>query len=252
MFGLTLNKSSLITYQWLWRASLFSSLMLAVSVSSAVAPVEANFRLGLDVQGQRLNLYHGCGEGSVTCDDMLLVASNVGQLIAINEYGRRVGNSPDTIELYQAKTKHSLCKDGVTPCGFQGYIFKGEDFNGFIDPANKDLYIASNWTTDSATVSYKENPTYLPLASQAELINKLYSTSDKKLNNSYRVIRSEVKRLYGKLAAADLYEEQIEWIKQRTNTCGADVSHLPRTQAEKVCFIQKNAERMESYFLWID
>lgn len=252
MFTLILNKSGLPTYQWLWGASLFSSLMLAASVSSAVAPVKANFILGMDVQGQRLNLYHGCGEGSVTCDDMLLVASNVGQLIAINEYGKRIGNSPDTIELYQAKTKHSLCKDGITPCGFQGYIFKGEDFNGFIDQGNKELYIASNWTTDNATLPYQENSTYLPLASQAEHINKLYSASDKKLNNSYRVIHNEVKRLYGKSAATDLYKEQIAWIKQRTSICGADVNHLPRTQAEKVCFIQKNSERMEAYFLWID
>ena len=252
MFGLTLNKSGLLTSHLLCRASLFSSLMLAASVSSAVAPVEANFILGMDVQGQRLNLYHGCGEGSVTCDDMLLVAPDLGRLLQTEQLGKRHDKSPYAVKLYPAKTKHSLCKDGVTPCGFQGYIFKGGDFNGFIDPENKELYIASNWTTDSATVSYKENPAYLPLASQAERINKLYSASDKKLNNSYQVIHDEVKRLYGKSAATDLYKEQIAWIKQRTSICGADVNHLPRTQAEKVCFIQKNTERMEAYFLWID
>ena len=204
------------------------------------------------MQGQRLNLYHGCGEGSVTCDDMLLVAPDLGRLLQTEQLGKRHDKSPYAVKLYPAKTKHSLCKDGVTPCGFQGYIFKGGDFNGFIDPENKELYIASNWTTDSATVSYKENPAYLPLASQAERINKLYSASDKKLNNSYQVIHDEVKRLYGKSAATDLYKEQIAWIKQRTSICGADVNHLPRTQAEKVCFIQKNTERMEAYFLWID
>ena len=252
MFGLTLNKSGLLTSHLLCRASLFSSLMLAASVSSAVAPVEANFILGMDVQGQRLNLYHGCGEGSVTCDDMLLVAPDLGRLLQTEQLGKRHDKSPYAVKLYPAKTKHSLCKDGVTPCGFQGYIFKGGDFNGFIDPENKELYIASNWTTDSATVSYKENPAYLPLASQAERINKLYSDSDKKLNNSYRVIHNEVKRLYGKSAATDLYKEQIAWIKLRTSICGADINHLPITQAEKVCFIQENSERMEAYFLWID
>ena len=53
---LKLNKSSLLTYQWLCRASLFISLMLVASVSSAVTPVKANFILGMDIQGQRLNL----------------------------------------------------------------------------------------------------------------------------------------------------------------------------------------------------
>ncbi len=252
MFALNLNKSGLPKHRLLNSIGLFTGLMLVATFSSAVAPVEANFILGMDVQGQRLNLYYGCGEGRVTCDDMLLVASNVGQLIAINDYVRRIGNSPDTIDLYQAKTKHSLCKDGVTPCGFQGYSFEDEDFNGFIDTANHEITVNSNWTTDTATLSYKESATYLPLVSQAELINKRYKASDKKLNNSYRVIRSEVKRLYGNSTATELYQEQIEWIKQRTNICGADVNHLPRTQAEKVCFIQKNSERMEAYFLWID
>lgn len=252
MFGLTLNKSGLLRYRLLSRIILFTSLMLGASFSSAVAPVKANFILGMDVQGQRLNLYRDCEEGSVTCDNMLLVAPDLGRLLQTKQLGKRHDKSPYAVKLYPAKTKHSLCKDGVTPCGFQGYIFKGEDFNGFIDQGSKELYIASNWTTDSATVSYKENATYLPLASQARLINNRYKTSDHDMNVNYRGIRDEVRRLYGEEMAADLKKEQIQWIKQRTNICGADVNHLPRTQAEKVCFIQQNNTRGQVWFLWID
>ena len=138
---LKLNKSSSLTYQWLWHASLFTSLMLAASVSSAVAPVEANFILGMDVQGQRLNLYHGCGEGRVTCDDMLLVAPDLERLLQTKQLGKRQITSPYAVRLYSAKTKHSLCNDGVTPCGFQGYRFKDDAVNGFIDQANNEIYI---------------------------------------------------------------------------------------------------------------
>ena len=252
MFGLTLNKSGLLTSHLLCRASLFSSLMLAASVSSAVAPVEANFILGMDVQGQRLNLYHGCGEGSVTCDDMLLVAPDLGRLLQTEQLGKRHDKSPYAVKLYPAKTKHSLCKDGVTPCGFQGYIFKGGDFNGFIDPENKELYIASNWTTDSATFFYKENSIYLPLVSQAVLIDRLYKDSDKELNRNYLAVLGDIITIHGQASANDFKQDQLQWIIKRSKDCGANAKHLPRTQAEKVCFIQKNTERMEAYFLWID
>ena len=122
---LNLNKSRLLTYQRLCYASVVTSLMLATSVSSAVTPVKANFILGMDVQGQRLNLYHGCGEGHVSCDDMLLVAPDLGRLLQTEQLRERKNKSPYTVKLYPAKTKHSLCNDGVTPCGFQGYRFKG-------------------------------------------------------------------------------------------------------------------------------
>ena len=252
MFILNLNKSSSLTYQWLWHASLFTSLMLAASVSSAVAPVEANFILGMDVQGQRLNLYHGCGEGHVTCDDMLLVAPDLGRLLQTEQLGKRQSKSPYAVKLYPAKTKHSLCNDGVTPCGFQGYRFKDEDVNGFIYPANNELYIESNRTTDSATFSYKENSTYLPLTSQAGLIDRLYQSSDKALNDNYLSVRGDIIKNYGQTSANNFQKHQLKWVVNRSKDCGADAKHLPRNQAEKVCFIQKNNEQMESYFLWID
>ena len=234
------------------RMTVFASLMLVAVMSSAVAPIEANFILGMDVQGQRLNLYEDCAEGSVTCDTMLLVAPDVGLLLQTKLAGKRLGNTPYPVKLYPAKTKHSVCNDGVTPCGFQGYTFKGEDFNGFIDSLNNELYITSNWTTDSDTFLYTENSTYVPLASQAKLIDTMYKTSDQTLNNGYNNTRQEVRRLYGKQMADDLKLEQQAWIKQRSQDCGADVSRQPRTQAEKVCFIQQNNTREQAWFLWID
>ena len=247
-----LNKSSLLTYQWLYRASLFVSPMLTASFSSAVTPVKANFILGMDVQGQRLNLYHGCGEGSVSCDDMLLVAPDLGRLLQTKQLRKRQSKSPYVVRLYSAKTKHSLCNDGVTPCGFQGYRFKGEDVNGFIEPANGEIYIENNRTQDSATFSYQENSTYLPLVSQAGLIDSLYKNSDKALNDNYLSVRRDIINNYGQTSANNFKEDQLKWVINRSKDCGADTKHLPRTQAEKVCFIQKNTERMESYFLWID
>lgn len=228
------------------------TLLLASSFSNAVAPIEAHFIMGMDVQGQRLNLYNGCTEGNVICDDMLLVAANVGQFLQISDYGKRLGKEQSRIGLYPARTKHSLCKDGVTPCTFQGYSFEGENYNGFIDPITKKISVNSNWTTDSATLSYQENTTYLPLVSQSKKVDRLYQASDKALNSSYNTARSEVQRLYGRSEAAALRSEQRQWLKNRSAICGADIDHLPRTQAEKVCFIQQNNARMESYFLWID
>ena len=249
---LNLNKSRLLTYQRLCYTSVFTSLILAASVSSAVTPVKANFILGMDVQGQRLNLYHGCGEGRVTCDDMLLVAPDLERLLQTKQLGKRQSKSSYAVELYSAKTKHSLCNDGVTPCSFQGYRFKGEDINGFIDQANNEIYIESNRTKHSATLSYKENPTYLPLTSQAGLVDRLYQNSDKALNDNYLSVRGDIIKNYGQTSGNNFKEDQLKWVVNRSKYCGADAKHLPRTQAEKVCFIQKNTEQMESYFLWID
>lgn len=227
-------------------------LLLAASFSTAVVPVEANFELGMDVQGQRLNLYQGCEEGNVTCDDMLLVAPDLQRLWHIKPYDKRLDKSPYSVKLYPAKTKHSLCKDGVTPCGFQGYQFEGNGIKGFIDPIDKKIHAGNEWTLDGSSVTYKENLIYLPLTSQAALINSKYANSDKALNKSYKSTQNEVRRLYGKSVEADLKKEQIQWIKQRSKDCGADAKHQPRTQAEKVCFIQKNDSREQAWFLWID
>jgi hypothetical protein len=50
-----------------------------------------------------------CAEGNVTCDNVTYVGTS-----------KKSGKS---ITL-RGRTKHGLCADGVTPCGFQGYEFK--------------------------------------------------------------------------------------------------------------------------------
>lgn len=247
--AVSMSSSSLNTSSLLRRTALLLSLTLVTSVSSAVAPVQANFTMGMDIQGQRLNLYESCAEGGVTCNNMLLVAPDLGRLLQTTPESSK---SPYAVKYYSAETKHSLCKDGVTPCRFQGYTFEGEDFDGFIDTSNHEISIRSKWTVDTYSATYKENEIYLPLASQAALVDQMYNTSDKALNESYRVTRNEVRRLYGEDMAADLKKEQTQWIKQRSKNCGADTDHLPRTQVEKVCFIQRNALREQTFFLWID
>lgn len=244
--------SSLHKYRSLKRIMVLLSLALVTTVGSAVTPIQSNFILGMDIQGQRLNLYKGCEEGHVTCSDMLLVAPDLGRLLQTKQLGEKLDNAPYSVTFYPAKTTHSLCNDGITPCQFQGYSFEGEDFNGFIDLSNNELYLSSNWTTDDGTFAYIENTTYLPLVSQSALIDDSYDTSDQALNSSYRIAQREVRGLYGKQAAVELKKEQIKWIKQRSKNCGADADHLPRTQAEKVCFIQQNNVRDQAWFLWID
>ena len=239
-------------FRSLKQAGVSISLLLVASFSAAVVPTEANFVLGMDVQGQRLNLYQGCEEGNVTCDDMLLVAPDLQRLWHIKSYDKNIDKSPYSVKLYPAKTKHTLCKDGVTPCGFQGYQFEGNGIKGFIDPIDKKIHAGNEWTLDGSSVTYKENSTYLLLVSQEAIIDSKYANSDKALNESYQVTRNEVRRLYGEHIEADLKKEQIQWIKQRSKDCGADAQHRPRTQAEKVCFIQKNDSREPDYFLWID
>ncbi|WP_370587285.1 lysozyme inhibitor LprI family protein [Psychrobacter sp. JCM 18900] len=85
-----------------------------------------------------------------------------------------------------------------------------------MDTSNHEISIRSKWTVDTYSATYKENATYLPLASEAALIDQIYNTSDKALNESYRVTRNEVRRLYGEDMAADLKKEQTQWIKQRS------------------------------------
>ncbi|WP_201583402.1 MULTISPECIES: lysozyme inhibitor LprI family protein [Psychrobacter] len=226
--------------------------MLCASFSSAVTPIKANFILGMDIQGQRLNLYRDCEEGSVTCDNMLLVAPDLGRLLQTKQLGDRQNKLPYAVKLYPAKTKHSLCKDGVTPCRFQGYRFEDNDINGFIDPSNKKITVGSQWTEDNATFSYQENSTYLPLASQAGLIDSLYKTSDKDLNSSYKLVGKDIENVYGQDSLNAFKKDQVRWIRQRSKDCEADSRHQPSTQAEKVCFIQQNDSREQSWFLWID
>ena len=147
---------------------------------------------------------------------------------------------------------HSLCKDGVTPCRFHGYSFEDKDFDGFIDPASHKISISRKSSTDQYSATYQENDTYLPIASQSALIDQQYKVSDKALNDGYKGTQQEVRRLYGDASAASLKQDQIQWIKARSKNCGANAAHEPRTQAEKVCFIQQNTLRDQDWFLWID
>lgn len=234
------------------RLCIIVSMSLLSSVSIAVAPIQTNFIMGLDVQGQRLNLYNGCPEGYVSCDDMLLVAPDLARLAFAAPAEKGLDILPYKIMLYYAKTMHSTCKDGVTPCSFQGYSFDGEDINGFISPVNHEITIYSNGTADSQTISYLETSTYLPLVSQARFIDNIYNSSDTALNSSYISTLNEVRHLYGRAMATSFKQDQIEWITNRSKDCGADDNQLPRTQAEKVCFIQKNEVRLQEYFLWLD
>ncbi|MFT5097251.1 MAG: hypothetical protein ACI9JO_001279, partial [Psychrobacter okhotskensis] len=125
-------------------------------------------------------------------------------------------------------------------------------FNGFIDPSNKEITVGSQWREDSATFSYQENSTYLPLASQAGLIDSLYKTSDKDLNSSYKLVGKDIENVYGQDSLNAFKKDQVRWIRQRSKDCEADSRHQPSTQAEKVCFIQQNDSREQSWFLWID
>lgn len=220
--------------------------------SMAVTPVESNYLLGLDVQGQRLNLYHGCAEGSVTCDDIILVAQDLtGWAFRDRTPSKRLPR-PLPVVSYSAQTHHSTCKDGKSPCRFQGYGFFNEQIDGFIDPSANILYLTNKLTQQKVELTYKEQPVYLPLTSQASLVDSIYQSSDKEINDSYQSTRREIAKLYGYESASELKKDQIQWILQRSKYCGADTHHQPRSQAEKVCFIQQNINRLDDYFLWID
>ena len=245
------------SYNLIRNSAVILFLSSTSTLSVAVTPIQANFIMGLDIQGQRLNLYNGCAEGNVTCDDMLLVAPDLARMAFVAPTKKDLNRLPYAIKLYPAKTEHSTCADGITPCRFQGYSFDGKDITGFINPNNNEITIYNNRKTNtrktnSRTFSYQDNTTYLPLMSQAGLINTLYADSDKALNNHYNSAHKEVTRLYGKKIANDLKKDQVNWVIKRSKECGANDRHLPRTQSEKVCFIQKNEARSQEYFLWID
>ena len=53
-----------------------------------------------------------CPEGYVSCSAVDFVVTNL---------------ATGATSTYQGKTRHSLCKDGVTPCQFLGYQFSGKD-----------------------------------------------------------------------------------------------------------------------------
>ena len=228
------------------------ALFTAAASSSAVAPIKSNLIMGMDIQGQRLNLYYGCEEGYVSCDDMALVATDLAGWGFTADKDKQSPVTPFTVKIYPAKTKHSLCKDGVTPCGFQGYVFSDNRISGFIDLGDNTVSLSDAKLKRMSELNFQESTDYLPLTGNAGLIDRKYAQSDKLLNDTYNAIKSEVAQWHGYDTVAELKTDQTQWLIRRTKNCGADSHHRPRTQAEKVCFIGQNEARMAEYFLWID
>lgn len=234
------------------RPSVALAVLMAAASSSAVAPIESNLIMAMEVQGQRLNLYSGCAEGNVTCDQMALVATDLAAWGFTADKDKKSPASPFAVKIYPAKTKHSLCKDGETPCHFQGYVFGDDRISGFIDVAHNLVTLNDLKLNKMSELSFKTSTDYLPLTGNARLVDRKYTQSDKALNDSYNAIKSEVAQWYGYEPVAELKTDQIQWLIRRTKNCGADRHHRPRTQAEKVCFIAQNETRMAEYYLWID
>jgi hypothetical protein len=88
-------------------------------------------------QHYKLIIIANCKEGNVTCDDV--------DLIAINR------ESENIIFQTKGRTQHSLCADGVTPCGFIGYEFKIKNVTYFV--TSDDTLII---TADKSDIVVKE------------------------------------------------------------------------------------------------
>ena len=234
------------------KVSVILSLSLVSSLSMALVPSENNFVAGMDVKGQRLNLYRGCVEYEVTCNNMLLVAPDIARWSRDYKSNKRQDTTAYAVKSYSTSTMNSMCADGVTPCRFLGYSFKDNHINGFIDVTNSEIQITNRRDGSKVTLPYKDSSVYLPLPSQADLINTLYVDSDKALNISYTETFKDVSTMYGQDNAGALKKEQLAWVIKRSKDCGANNKHLARTQSEKACFIQKNSARMDEYFLWVD
>ena len=230
--------------------------LLLPSISMAVTPDRSSYILGMNIQGQRLNLYSNCTKDdmakSMACSDMSLVASDLTYWpFAIGESHQSM-KPPLDVKAYPTAAKHKLCKDDTMPCRFQGYQFAGKRVRGFIDPRNNMIKIMDITTRNKVNLSYKTVEDYLPLIGQSSQIDTQYAASDKRLNDSYQAAKKEVAQLYGYESATDLKQDQIAWLIRRSAICGADRHYRPRSQAEKVCFIQQNDARISEYYLWID
>ncbi|WP_131667616.1 lysozyme inhibitor LprI family protein [Psychrobacter pygoscelis] len=233
-FGDSQSRQTILTILWL----------LLPSISMAVTPDRSHYILGMNIQGQRLNLYSGCTKDddaqSVTCSDMSLVASDLAYWpFAIGKSHHRV-KPPLDVKAYPAMTN------------FKGYKFADKHISGFIDTSNNTIKIMDKVTRNKVELSYKTVEDYLPLIGQSTRIDSQYATSDAQLNNSYQATKKEVAQLYGYESATDLKQDQIAWLIRRSTICGADRYYRPRSQAEKVCFIQQNDARIIEYYLWID
>lgn len=72
----------------------------ALTPAAAATLETASFVVTIDVR---------CAEGNVTCDNVMYTGTS-----------KKTGKS---ITL-RGRTMHSTCADGVTPCQFQGYVFR--------------------------------------------------------------------------------------------------------------------------------
>ena len=82
------------------------SAFLAIAIMVMVTNLQAQT---LSTSSFTVKIKVNCKEGNVTCENVIY-----------NGISKKTGK---TISL-KGRTMHSKCADGVTPCHFQGYIFK--------------------------------------------------------------------------------------------------------------------------------
>ncbi|WP_227428916.1 lysozyme inhibitor LprI family protein [Psychrobacter sp. I-STPA6b] len=230
--------------------------LLGISINTlAVTPDKEHYFSGMYAQGIPFNLYYGCAEGNVSCDDMLLVAPDLERWALTHDKPDFQNKPPFTAQYYPAKTLHSTGVDGV-PSMFHGYTFrdKNNTISSFIDPTSQTISISKVGSFDQTTYKYgyQEANEYLPLTGDAELVDFRYQQSDKSLNESYRNIKEELTKNSGQKSAQALKQDQIIWIQNRSRICGADKHHQPRSQIEKLCFMQLNKDRENRFSLWLE
>ena len=73
------------------------------------ASAHAQGQQRLDTPGYRITITQNCEEGNVSCDDVSYTGTSKKSGKAITLRGQ---------------TMHARCRDGVTPCAFQGYVFR--------------------------------------------------------------------------------------------------------------------------------
>lgn len=88
--------------------SICSALLLWSEAAIADVLRAGNYRVTITVN---------CPEGTVVCDDVSYQAVNV--------------NTGASLRL-NGQTVHSFCADGVTPCRFQGYEFRNQNYRYFV------------------------------------------------------------------------------------------------------------------------
>lgn len=88
-----------------------STTLAACAASMFVMTTQAYAQTAqtLDTPGYKVTITQNCEEGNVTCDDVSYTGTSKKSGKAITLRG---------------KTMHSTCRDGVTPCAFQGYVFR--------------------------------------------------------------------------------------------------------------------------------